>query len=83
VVFPAAMSAAGEVPGRGARAIAVVATIGYGGFLLGAPLIGLLAYTMPLDRALLAVAMLVLLIAALAPAARERGAEPTQARVRS
>ena len=70
VVFPAAMSAAGEVPGRGARAIAVVATIGYGGFLLGAPLIGLLAYTMPLDRALLAVAMLVLLIAALAPAAR-------------
>jgi len=83
VVFPAAMSAAGEVPDRGARAIAVVATIGYGGFLLGAPLIGLLAYTMPLDRALLAVAMLVLLIAALAPAARERGAEPTQARVRS
>jgi MFS family permease len=83
VVFPAAMSAAGEVPGRGARAIAVVAAIGYGGFLLGAPLIGLLAHTMPLDRALLAVAALVLLIAALAPAARERGAEPTQARVRS
>jgi hypothetical protein len=30
---------------------------------------------MPLDRALLAVAMLVLLIAVLAPAARERGAK--------
>jgi MFS family permease len=80
VVFPSAMSAAGEVPGRGARAIAVVATVGYGGFLLGAPLIGLLAHTMPLDRALLAVAVMVLLIAALAPAARERGAEPAQAK---
>src|ERR1700737_2430455 len=73
VVFPSAMSAAGEVHGRGARAIAVVATIGYGGFLVGAPLIGLLAHTMPLDRALLAVA--VLLIAVLAPVARERGAQ--------
>jgi MFS family permease len=79
VVFPSAMSAAGEVPGRGARAIAVVATIGYGGFLLGAPLIGLLAHTMPLDRALLAVAVLLLPIAVLAPAARERGAQPSQA----
>jgi MFS family permease len=74
VVFPSAMSAAGEVPGRGSRAIALVSTIGYGGFLVGAPLIGLLAHMMPLDRALLAVAILVLLIAVLAPAARERGA---------
>ena len=80
VVFPSAMSAAGEVPGRGSRAIAVVATIGYGGFLLGAPLIGFLAHMMPLDRALLAVALLVLLIAVLAPAARERGAERAEAK---
>jgi MFS family permease len=72
VVFPSAMSAAGEVPGRGSRAIAVVSTIGYGGFLFGAPLIGLLAHMMPLDRALMAVAVLVLLIAILAPVARER-----------
>ena len=71
VVFPSAMSAAGEVPGRGGRAIAVVSTIGYGGFLLGAPLIGFLAHLMPLDRALLAVAVLVLLVAILAPVARE------------
>lgn len=71
VVFPSAMSAAGEVPGRGGRAIAVVSTIGYGGFLLGAPLIGFLAHHMPLDKALLAVAVLVLLIAILAPVARE------------
>jgi len=75
VVFPSAMSAAGEVPERGSRAIAVVSTIGYGGFLFGAPLIGLLAHRMPLDRALMAVAVLVLLVAILAPVARERGAE--------
>jgi MFS family permease len=80
VVFPSAMSAAGEVPGRGSRAIAVVSTIGYGGFLVGAPLIGFLAHKMPLDRALLAVAVLVLLIAILAPAARERGAETATAK---
>jgi MFS family permease len=76
VVFPSAMSAAGEVPGRGSRAIAVVSTIGYGGFLLGAPLIGFLAHQMPLDRALLAVAVLVLLVAVLASVARERGPRP-------
>ena len=79
VVFPSAMSAAGEVPGRGSRAIAVVSTIGYGGFLLGAPLIGFLAHQMPLDRALLAVAVLVLLVALLASVARERGSEPAKA----
>ena len=79
VVFPSAMSAAGEVPGRGSRAIAVVSTIGYGGFLLGAPLIGFLAHHMPLDRALLAVAVLVLLIAILASVARERGSNPSRA----
>jgi MFS family permease len=78
VVFPSAMSAAGEVEGRGGRAIAVVSTIGYGGFLLGAPLIGFLAHMMPLDRALLAVAVLVLLVAVLAPIARERHSEPAR-----
>ena len=81
VVFPSAMSAAGEVPGRGGRAIAVVSTIGYGGFLLGAPLIGFLAHRMPLDRALLAVAVLVLFVAILAPVARERRPHPARAPV--
>ena len=80
VVFPSAISAAGEVPGRGSRAIAVVSTIGYGGFLFGAPLIGTLAHMMPLDRALLAVAVLVLLIAILASVARERGEESIKAK---
>ena len=78
VVFPAVISAAGEVPGRGTAAIAQVATIGYGGFLFGAPLIGFLAHRMPLDRALLAVAVIVLLIAILAPAAKERSGEPVK-----
>lgn len=82
VVFPSAMSAAGEVPGRGSQAIAVVSTIGYGGFLLGAPLIGFLAHHMSLDRALLAVPVLVLLIAILAPAARERGSNARESKAR-
>jgi MFS family permease len=73
IVFPSAMSAAGEVPGRGGRAIATVSTIGYGGFLLGAPTIGLLAHVMPLLHALLVVAAFAILIVVLAPAARERG----------
>ncbi len=72
VVFPSTMSAAGEIPGRGGRAIAAVSTLGYGGFLLGAPMIGLLAHAFPLDKALLSVAAIVLLITLLAPAARER-----------
>ena len=61
-VFPATMSAAGEVPGRGQRAIGVVSTIGYGGFLLGAPCIGLLTSRFGLDRALLLIAGFALLI---------------------
>jgi fucose permease len=72
VVFPSGMSAAGEVAGRGARAIASVSTIGYGGFLFGAPLIGQLTHVIPLDRALLVVAAMALVIVVLAPAARER-----------
>jgi MFS family permease len=72
VVFPSGMSAAGEVPGRGARAISVVSTIGYTGFLLGAPLIGQLTRLVALDRALLVVAGAGVLITILAPFARER-----------
>jgi len=72
VVFPTGMSAAGEVPGRGARAIGVVSTIGYTGFLLGAPLIGQLTRVVRLDRALLVVAGAGLLVTLLAPIAKER-----------
>ncbi|MGH3505808.1 MAG: MFS transporter, partial [Nocardioidaceae bacterium] len=55
-----------------ARAIGVVSTIGYGGFLLGAPLIGQLTRFVPLEQALLVVAVAGLVIAALAPVAHER-----------
>jgi MFS family permease len=74
VVFPAAMSAAGEVPGRGSRAIGVVSTIGYAGFLAGAPTIGLVAEQIRLDHALLVVASVCAVIVLLAGAARERQA---------
>jgi fucose permease len=72
LVFPAAVSAGGEAPDRPADAIAAVTTIGYGGFLLGPPLIGLLADRVGLGRALLVLLVLAGGIAALAPAVRSR-----------
>lgn len=77
LVFPAAMSAGGETPGRSAAGIATVATIGYGGFLLGPPLIGLLAHQIGLGHALLVLVALTAGIVALAPAARPIKAEAT------
>ena len=65
-IFPAALSAAGEVPGRGNRAITVVSTIAYGAFLFGAPTIGLMAEVVGLDRALFMVIGCALLMVALA-----------------
>ncbi len=72
-IFPAAMSAAGEVPGRGNRAITVVSTIAYGAFLLGGPSIGVLAEAVGLDRALLLVVAFLLVMAVLAPVMRGAG----------
>lgn len=71
-VFPAAMSAAGEVPGRGNRAIGVVSTIAYGAFLFGAPTIGLLAEAFGLDRALWVVVGFLVLMVAIAGSLRRR-----------
>ncbi|MGO0575347.1 MFS transporter [Ornithinimicrobium panacihumi] len=71
-IFPAAMSAAGEVPGRGNRAITVVSTIAYGAFLFGAPTIGFFAEHLGLDRALFIVVAFLILMTALAPVMRER-----------
>ena len=76
LVFPAAVSAGGESPERPADAIAAVTTIGYGGFLLGPPLIGLLAEQAGLGRALLVLLVLAGGITALAPAVRSRRATP-------
>ena len=67
LVFPAAMSAGGEQPGRAADGIATVSTIGYGGFLLGPPLIGLLANEIGLGTALWVLVPLGVAIAVLAP----------------
>jgi len=72
LVFPAAVSAGGEAPYRPADAIAAVTTIGYGGFLLGPPLIGLLADRVGLGRALLVLLALAGGVATLAPAVRSR-----------
>jgi predicted MFS family arabinose efflux permease len=72
LVFPAAVSAGGEVPERPQDAIAAVTTMGYGGFLLGPPLIGLLAEQVGLGRALLVLLVLAAGIAVLAPAVRSR-----------
>jgi predicted MFS family arabinose efflux permease len=81
LVFPAAVSAGGETPDRPADAIAAVTTIGYGGFLVGPPLIGLLADQVGLGRALLVLCLLAGGIVALAPAVRSR--RPRSAAVRA
>jgi fucose permease len=67
LVFPAAMSAGGETPGRAADGIATVSTIGYGGFLVGPPLIGLIAHEIGLGRALWILPALAVGILLLAP----------------
>jgi len=72
LIFPATISAAGENPRRPTDAIAAVSTIGYGGLLVGPPLIGFLAEHVGLGRALLVLIVLAGAIAALAPASRER-----------
>lgn len=73
LVFPAAMSAGGETPDRAADGIAAVSTIGYGGFLIGPPLIGHLAERIGLAEALWVVAAAAVGMAALAGALRPPG----------
>jgi fucose permease len=73
IAFPLAMSAAGETPGRGPAAIAMVSTIAYSGFLIGPPLIGTLAHSAGLDHALWVVALLAAGMIVLARSARPAG----------
>lgn len=56
IVFPTAMSAAGDSGNSPESAIAVVSTIGYGGFLIGPPMVGFLASGIGLAGALWLVA---------------------------
>ncbi len=70
LVFPAAVSAAGETD-RPAEAIALVTSIGYGSILIGPPLIGALAEVIGMDTALLTLAALAAGVAVLAPAVQQ------------
>ncbi|HJX79962.1 MFS transporter [Glutamicibacter sp.] len=61
LTFPLAMSAASQDPLRAATRVSVVSTIGYGAFLGGPPLLGLLAGAIGLLPALGSISILVLL----------------------
>lgn len=69
MTFPVAMSAASDDPMRAAARVSVVSTIGYGAFLGGPPLLGLLADAVGLLNALGFVGILVVLSFFLSPAA--------------
>ena len=71
VVFSAAARTPGIAPGGG---IAAVSTMGYAGFLVGPPLIGLVAEVTSLGTALGAVVVMGALIALLAPSTAPAGA---------
>ena len=83
LIFPATISAAGESPDRQADSIAAVSAVGYGGLLIGPPVIGLLANGLGIGRALLILLVLCAAISLLAPATRatfgpppDRGVHP-------
>lgn len=61
LTFPLAMSAASQDPLRAATRVSVVSTIGYGAFLGGPPLLGLLAGAIGLLPALGSISILVVL----------------------
>lgn len=69
--FPVGMSAASDDPIRAAARVSVVSTIGYGAFLCGPPLLGLLANHVGILHSLLAVLVMLVLSFLLAPFARK------------
>jgi MFS family permease len=79
-VFPLTLRASGRAESSAGPALAAVSTVGYGGFLLGPPLIGILADGVGLRAALVVVCALCLLAAGLAGHVREEAApRPAQA----
>lgn len=78
--FPVGMSAAADDPARAAARVSVVSTIGYGAFLAGPPLLGLLGDHVGTLDALLVVAALMVPAAAAVLAARPpaAGAAPVE-----
>jgi fucose permease len=75
--FPVGMSAAADDPRRAAARVGVVSTIGYGAFLIGPPLLGMVGDHVGTLRALLVVAALMvpaaLSVFAARPPAAQRG----------
>lgn len=69
--FPVAMSAASDDPEHAAARVSVVSTVGYGAFLGGPPLLGLLAEHVGVLHSLLAVLVMVVVAFFLTPAVRK------------
>ncbi|HEX9089147.1 MAG TPA: MFS transporter [Arthrobacter sp.] len=69
--FPVGMSAAADDPARAAARVSVVSTIGYGAFLCGPPLLGLLAEHVGILHSLLAVMVMLVVSFLLSPVARK------------
>ena len=69
--FPVGMSAAADDPGKAAARVSVVSTIGYGAFLCGPPLLGLLAEHVGILHSLLAVMVMLAVSFVLSPVARK------------
>ncbi|MGI8458444.1 MAG: MFS transporter [Propionibacteriaceae bacterium] len=78
--FPLGMSAAADDPVRAAARVSVVSTIGYGAFLLGPPVLGLLGDMVGVRRSLLLVGAVVVLSLLTVPAIRPPTTEAGGAR---
>ncbi|WP_425859900.1 MFS transporter [Arthrobacter sp. TWP1-1] len=68
--FPVAMSAASDDPDQAAARVSVVSTVGYGAFLGGPPLLGLLAEHVGVLHSLLAVLVMLVIAFFLTPVVR-------------
>ncbi|WP_420705462.1 MFS transporter [Streptomyces sp. NRRL F-5126] len=76
-IFPVAIGGAGALAGPGG--VAAASTLGYGGMLVGPPVIGFLADWLSMPVALTTVSVLAALAAALGYAARGAGRQPPEA----
>ncbi|MBG0739957.1 MFS transporter [Paeniglutamicibacter antarcticus] len=80
--FPVGMSAAADDPEKAAARVSVVSTIGYGAFLCGPPLLGLLAEHVGVLHSLLAVLVLLAVSFFLTPVVRRPEQAPASSAVR-
>ncbi len=77
--FPVGMSASADDPARAAARMSVVATIGYGAFLAGPPLLGFLGDRVGVLHSLLVVGALALLALSVVSSVREPDGRPRAA----